>query len=103
MPITPILPVALDALQAVALGDGLRDGRILEVKVTAVLSNTLARLEIDGQPLVVRMTKPLPVGVALTVKVEREAGQLRLLVQGPISDMPEASVRTLTPQQTAGI
>ena len=81
MPITPILPVTLDALRAIALGDGFREGRILEARVTAVLSNTLARIEIDGQPLMVTMTKPLPVGVALTLKVEREAGQLKLIAQ----------------------
>jgi hypothetical protein len=105
MPITPILPVTLDALQAVALGDGFREGRILEARVTAVLSNALARIEIDGQPLVVTMTKPLPVGVALTLKVEREAGQLKLIAQGPARDMPETPIPNVTPAppRTAGI
>ncbi len=105
MPITPILPVTLDALRAIALGDGFREGRILEARVTAVLSNTLARIEIDGQPLLVTMTKPLPVGVALTLKVERDAGQLKLIAQGPARDMPEAPLRidTPTPPRTTGI
>jgi hypothetical protein len=106
MPITPILPVTLDALRATALGDGLREGRILEARVTAVLSNTLARIEINGQPLMVTMTKPLPVGVALTLKVEREAGELKLIAQGPARDMPEAPVPTAaptSPPRTAGI
>ena len=98
MAIVPILPVSFDALQAVALGDGFREGRILEARVTAVLSNTLARIEIDGQPLMVTMTKPLPVGVALTLKVEREAGQLKLIAQGPARDMPEPSTRA--PEQS---
>ena len=97
MPITPILPVTLDALRAIALGDGLREGRILEARVTAVLSNTLARIEIDGQPLMVTMTKPLPVGVALTLKVEREAGELKLIAQGPARDMPEAPIPATAP------
>ena len=97
MPITPILPVTLDALRAVALGDGFREGRILEARVTAVLSNTLARIEIDGQPLLVTMTKPLPVGVALTLKVERDAGQLKLIAQGPARDMPEAPLASTLP------
>jgi hypothetical protein len=101
MPIAPIPPVTLDALQAVALGDGFREGRILEARVTAVLSNILARLEINGQPLLVATTKPLPVGAELTLKVEREAGQLKLLVQGPIRDAPGASVLAPAPQRTA--
>ena len=105
MAIVPILPVTFDPLQAVAVGDGFREGRILEARVTAVLSNTLARIEIDGQPLMVTMTKPLPVGVALTLKVEREAGQLKLIAQGPARDMPDAPIPTSipVPPRTAGI
>ena len=101
MAVTPILPVTFDALQAVALGDGFRDGQILEARITALLSDKLARIEVNGQPLVVTMTKPLPVGVALTLKVERDAGQLKLIAQGParempaIADMPEAQVRDM--------
>ena len=68
--------------------------------MTAVLSNTLARLEINGQPLMVTMTKPLPVGVELTLKVEREAGELRLITQGPPRDMPELPARAPIPQQS---
>ncbi len=102
MAIVPIIPVTFDPLQGVAIGDGFRDGRILEARVTAVLSNTLARIEIDGQPLMVTTTKPLPVGTALTVKVEREAGQLRLISQGPPRDMPEAlPIRLPEPQRAA--
>ena len=102
MAIVPIIPVTFDPVQGVALGDGFRDGRILEARVTAILSNTLARIEIDGQPLMVTTTKPVPVGAALTLKVEREAGQLRLIAQGPPRDMPVAlPIRLPEPQRAA--
>ena len=102
MPIPPIPPVSLEPLHPVALGDGLLDGRILEARLTALLSNTLARLDIEGRPLVVTLSKPLPVGVALTLKVEREDGQVKLIVQGPVRDMPEAPIRAAAPQRIVG-
>lgn len=101
MAITPILPVVFDPVQAVALGDGFRDGRILEARITEVMSKTLARIDIDGHALMVTMTKPLPVGAALTLKVEHEAGQLRLIAQGPARDLPETLARNL-PQAPIG-
>jgi hypothetical protein len=103
MDVPPIPPVTFDALTAVAMGDGMREGRILEARVTALISNTLARLEINGQALVVAMPRPLPVGTALTLKVERDAGELKLVVQGQLRDVPEAAMRAPPLQRPTAI
>jgi hypothetical protein len=82
MDIPPLQPVSLEALKMLAGNDGLIEGRILQARVEAMLSNTLARLSIDGQSVDLATTKPLPIGATLTLKVEREDGQMRLVAQG---------------------
>lgn len=89
MVIPPVPPVSLDALKALALNDGLGEGRLLKAKVEAMLSSTLARLNIEGQKVDLPTTRPLPVGATLTLKMEREDGQLRLVAQEPVGDAPD--------------
>jgi Flagellar hook-length control protein FliK len=95
MAIDPVLSVSFDALRALSLADAMRDGRILEAKVTAMLSDTLARLSIAGQDIDVMTPQRLPVGAQLTLRAEREAGQLRLVTQAPIR-MPDGAPGTTT-------
>ena len=88
MDVGAVLPVSLEGIRALSLGEAVGEGRVLEAKVTAMVSATLARLTIEGQSLDVTTPKPLPVGAMLTVKAEREDGQLRLVTQGPIRNPP---------------
>ncbi len=95
MAIVPVPTVSFEAIRSVtALDDVARDGRILEARVTAMLSNTLARLSIDGRPLDVTTPKPLPIGATMTLKAERDGGQLRLVTQGPIRPAEGAAAST---------
>jgi hypothetical protein len=89
MAIVPVPTISLESVRAVSLGDTLREGQILEAKVTAMLTETLARLSIDGKTIDVATPKPLPPGATMTLKAEREGGQLRLVTQGPIRPAPE--------------
>ena len=84
MDIGAVLPVFLEGVRPVALTDAAREGRLLEARVTAMLTSTLARLSIAGQAIDVATPQPLPVGATLTLKAEREGGELRLITQGPI-------------------
>ncbi len=84
MDVGAVLPVFLEGVRPVALSDAAREGRILEARVTAMLTNTLARLAIGGETINVATPKPLPVGAMLTLKAERQGGELRLITQGPI-------------------
>jgi hypothetical protein len=84
MDIGAVLPVFLEGIRPVALTDAARDGRVLEARVTAMLTSTLARLSIGGQAIDVATPQPLPIGAMLTLKAEREGGELRLITQGPI-------------------
>jgi hypothetical protein len=85
MAIAPVPTISFETVRSVtALDDVAREGRIVEARVTAMLSNTLARLSIDGRPLDVTTPKPLPIGAMMTLKAERDGGQLRLVTQGPI-------------------
>ncbi len=103
MALTPITPVAPEAPRAVSPVDGLRDGSIVEAKVTAALSDTLANLTINGKTLLVTTNKPLPVGAALTLRAERSDGQLRLIVQGAIRDAPRVLIPANAPQRAAAV
>jgi hypothetical protein len=85
MAIAPVPTISFETVRSVtAFDDFAREGRILEARVTAMLSNTLARLSIDGRPIDVTTPKPLPIGATMTLKAELEGGQLRLVTQGPI-------------------
>lgn len=84
MDIGAVLPVSLEGVKALSLNDAAREGRILEARVTAMVSATLARLAIEGQSLDVSTPRPLPVGTMLTVKAEHADGALRLITQGPV-------------------
>jgi Flagellar hook-length control protein FliK len=95
MDIAPIQPVSLDALKSLGLADGLREGRVLQARVEAMLSNTLARMRIDGQAVDLATTRPLPVGALLTLKVERREGKLALVAQGPAKTAAGASTPAL--------
>lgn len=91
MAIAPVPSITFETVRAVSLGDAVREGQILEAKVTAMLTETVARLTIDGRPLDVATPKPLPVGAMMTLKAEREGGQLRLITQGPIRAGPNGA------------
>jgi hypothetical protein len=95
MDVTAVVPVSLERVQAVTLNDAAREGKLLEAKVTAMLSNTLARLAIGEVSLDVATPRPLPVGAMLTLKAERQGGELRLITQGPIREpqTPAAAAR----------
>jgi hypothetical protein len=80
-----------------ATNDGLVEGRVLQARVEAMLSNTLARLSIDGQSVDLATTKPLPVGATLTLKVEREDGQVRLVAQGMVRQDADLAVAARKP------
>jgi flagellar hook-length control protein FliK len=86
MDVGAVIPVSLDAVRALSLADAAREGRILEAKVTAMLSNSLARLAINGLDVDVTTPHPLPIGATLTLKAERDGGQVRLVTQGPLRD-----------------
>jgi hypothetical protein len=91
MALEPIAVVSLETLNALSLNDGSRDRIILEARVTAMLSNTMARLNIAGQTIDVPTSKPLPVGTILTLRPSWKDGQLQLVVQDPprIAAAPE--------------
>ena len=95
MAIDPVLSVSFEALRGLSLADSLREGRILEARVTAMLTDTLARLSIAGQDIDVATPERLPVGAQLTLRAEREGGQLRLITQAPIR-MPEDTPSPVT-------
>ena len=81
-----VIPVSLEGIRALSLGDAAREGRILEARVTAMLSNSLARLAINGMDVDVATPTPLPVGASLTLRAERDGDELRLVTQGPVRD-----------------
>jgi hypothetical protein len=91
MALEPIAVVSLEALNAISLNDGSRDRIILEARVTAMLSNTMARLNIAGHTIDVPTSKPLPIGTTLTLRPAWKDGQLQLVVQDPprIAAAPE--------------
>lgn len=97
MDIPPLQPVSLEALKMLAKNDGLIEGRILQARVETMLSNTLARLSIDGQSVDLATTKPLPIGATLTLKVEREDGQMRLVAQGMVRQGSDPAVAERKP------
>jgi hypothetical protein len=97
MEIPPLQPVSLEALKMLAQNDGLIEGRILQARVEAMLSNTLARLNIGGQSVDLATTKPLPIGATLTLKVEHEDGQMRLVSQGMERPPPNPTVAVSRP------
>jgi hypothetical protein len=103
MAIDPVLSVSFEALRGLSLADGLRDGRILEARVTAMLSDTLARLSIAGQDIDVATPERLAVGAQLTLRAEREGGQLRLITQAPIRMPEEARVAASVARQAPDI
>lgn len=84
MDIGRVLPVSTEGVRPVILLDAAREGRLLEAKVTAILTTTLVRLAIEGFSLDVATPKPLPIGASLTVKAERDGARIRLVTQGPI-------------------
>lgn len=82
MEITPVAATSFVVLNALSSNDGFRDGRVLQAKVMEMLSDKLARLAIDGQAVAIKTDKPLPIGTTLTLRVERQDGQLKLISQG---------------------
>jgi hypothetical protein len=83
MAITPVTAVTLEILTALGQGvGGARGGGVIEAKVTAMLTDKLARLNIGGQTVDVATPRPLPVGAALTLKAEWQGGRLKLIELG---------------------
>jgi hypothetical protein len=97
MDIGAVLPVFLEGVRPVALTDAAREGRLLEARVTAMLSSTLARLSIAGQAIDVATPQPLPVGATLTLKAEREGSELRLITRARSARLPRPGNRALLP------
>jgi hypothetical protein len=91
MAIDPVMSVSFEALRGLSLADAARDGRILEARVTAMLTDTLARLSIGGQDIDVTTPQRLPVGAQLTLRAERDGGQLKLITQAPIAMPPDSA------------
>jgi hypothetical protein len=83
-----------------AQNDWLIEGRILQARVEAMLSNTLARLNIGGHSVDLATTKPLPIGATLTLKVEHEDGQMRLVSQGMERPPPNPTVAVSRPDHS---
>jgi hypothetical protein len=75
--------VTFEVISAISNQDRPSDGAALDAKVRAMLSTTLARLDIGGQTIDVRTPHPLPVGSTLTLRAEWQNGQLRLTSQLP--------------------
>ncbi len=88
MEIPPVAAVSFEVLSPLASGTSFQDGRILHAKVQAMLSDTLARLTIDGQTVDVTASKPLPIGATLTLKAEWKDGQMTLITQGAVKAPP---------------
>lgn len=80
-PIPAIIPV--QQIDPIAASDAYRDAPILQARVTEMISDTLARLSIEGQMVDVATSRPLPVGTTLALKGEWRDGQLRLVMQDP--------------------
>jgi hypothetical protein len=80
-PVTAVIPV--QQIDAIAASDAYRDAPILQARVTEMISDTLARLSIEGKTVDVATLRPLPVGTTLALKGEWRDGQLRLVVQDP--------------------
>ena len=87
MSVEGIGPVAANAtsdgaaMRALIESLGLKPGQSIEARVAAMLADNLARLVIGDAELDVRTPQPLPVGATLTMTVERQGQQLRLLMQ----------------------
>ena len=102
MDVTAVVPVFLQREQALSLYDAAREGRVLEARVEAMLASNLARIAIAGSTLDVATPRPLPIGAMLTLRAERDGGQLRLITQGPIrgGDAPPPSAGAQTAPST---
>ncbi len=83
MAVDPLSAVTPVQIRSVSLLDALREGQTLEAKVSAMVSQTLARLTIGTQTLDVATTQALPVGATLVLKAERGPDGLNLVVQNP--------------------
>lgn len=70
---------------------------MLQARVTAMLSETLARLSIEGHMVDVAIARPLPVGTMIPLRGEWKDGQLRLFAQDPT----RASLTTTAPHSPA--
>ncbi len=98
MTIPPVAVVSLEVLTPLNVSPGFRDVAVLQAKVTAMISDTLARLAIEGQSVDVATSKPLPVGTTLTLKADWKDGQLRLVSQGEVKPPPSpGSARPAAP------
>lgn len=114
MSVEGIGPVAANAtsdgaaMRALIESLGLKPGQSIEARVAAMLADNLARLVIGDAELDVRTPQPLPVGTTLTMTVERQGQQLRLLMQalpagspGPASS-PAATAAPPAPTAASG-
>jgi len=83
MAIDPVTLNALTQTRSLSLIDTLREGQTVEAKVSAVVSQTLARLLIGQQTLDVATSQALTLGSTLVLKAEKSADGLKLVVQNP--------------------
>lgn len=59
----------------------LRTGNVVEARVSAMLGRNVAQLEILGQTIEVATPRPLQVGVAINVAIQRGSHGLELIIQ----------------------
>jgi hypothetical protein len=78
-PVTAVAPS--QPVSPILASDGAWDGPLLQARVTAMLSETLARLSIEGHTVDVVTPKPLPVGATIPLRGEWKDGQLRLFAE----------------------
>ncbi|MEI8144555.1 MAG: flagellar hook-length control protein FliK, partial [Alphaproteobacteria bacterium] len=96
-------PAALEAARTRLLIDalGLTSGKVVEAKVTAMLTDTMARLTFAAGALDVETPQPLPVGQTLTFGVERQGQSVKLTVTLPAGTSAQTPPSAATPAAAA--
>lgn len=86
-----VAPVEAVQLRAMLDAVGVKPGEVVAARVAAMLSDGIARLAIAGGTLDVRTGQRLEPGAVLNLTVERQGGQLRLLLAGTAQAGPESA------------